>query len=178
MTEVFTDTLHSWQNCYFMIGGASAGLMGLMFVALSLGMGLANDAASTEISAFVTPSILYFVSALLVSSVMLVPTFTPPMLGGILVLGAGMGLARIMQHVWWLIQVAIKHRDFDYWNWLTQIIWPLLSYGLILLAGLGFVVGQWSLAFIGLWLATLMLLICAISNTWSLVIWIIEHRRS
>jgi hypothetical protein len=43
MPDAFVDTLQSWQNFYFMIGGASAGLIGLMFVALSLGMRLLSD---------------------------------------------------------------------------------------------------------------------------------------
>lgn len=60
MADVFTDTLHSWQNFYFMIGGASAGLMGLMFVALSLGTHLVNDETRASFPAFVTPSIIYF----------------------------------------------------------------------------------------------------------------------
>ena len=61
MTDLFIDTLHSWQNFYFMIGGASAGLMGLMFVALSLGTHLVNDETISSVGAFVTPSIIYFV---------------------------------------------------------------------------------------------------------------------
>jgi hypothetical protein len=51
-----------------------------------------------------------------------------------------------------------------------------VSYALILLGGIG--VNQWSLAFIGVWLASIFLLLCAIANTWSLVIWIIGQGRA
>jgi hypothetical protein len=54
---------------------------------------------------------------------------------------------------------------------------PLASYGLMLLGALGLAVGQPQPAFIGLWLAMLALLTCAIANTWSLVIWIVEQRQ-
>jgi hypothetical protein len=34
MPDVFNEMLHGWHNFYFMAGGAAAGLIGLMFVAL------------------------------------------------------------------------------------------------------------------------------------------------
>jgi hypothetical protein len=79
MPDVFIETLHTWQNFYFMIGGVVAGLLGLMFVALSL-MHLVSDETREEFEIFVTPSEVYFVSALLVACVMLVPALTPPSL--------------------------------------------------------------------------------------------------
>lgn len=39
----FTETLRSWHNFYFMTGGATATLVGLMFVALSLGRHLVSE---------------------------------------------------------------------------------------------------------------------------------------
>jgi hypothetical protein len=36
--DAFTETLRSWQNFYFMIGGATATLVSLMFVAVTLGV--------------------------------------------------------------------------------------------------------------------------------------------
>jgi hypothetical protein len=175
MTDVFNEALRSWQSFYFMAGGASAGLTGLMFVALSLGTHLINDRTRENFKIFVTPSIFYFVSVLLLACVMLVPTFSQMGLAAILLLGGIVGLARTFPAVIRLVRTAKQHQDFDLWDYLTQIIWPVASYALILLAALGFVLDQWSLACIGLWLATIFLLICAISNTWSIVIWIIEQ---
>ena len=176
MPDVFIDTLHSWQNFYFMIGGAAAGLMGLMFVALSLGTHLINETTKQAFGSFVTPSILYFVSVVLIAGVMLVPVFAPVGLALTLFVGGAVGLGRTAQHVRVLIQTAIEHQDFTPWDWLAQIIFPIASYALMMLVGLGFAINQWPLAFMGLWLATLLLLISAIANTWSLVIWIIEQR--
>jgi hypothetical protein len=177
MTDVFGETVRTWQNFYFMAGGASAGLLGLMFVTLSMGTHLITDETQNQIRLFVTPSIVYFVSALLVACVMLVPAFTPPALALILVLGGLGGTARIAHPVWHLIQTARKHQDFDLGDWLAQIIFPPLSYILILAAGVCLASTQWSLAFFGVWAATILLLICAIANTWSLVMWIVEQRK-
>jgi hypothetical protein len=175
--DAFGETLRSWQNFYFMAGGAAATLIGLMFVALSLGMHLINDKTRQEMHTFVTPSVVYFVSALLLSCVMLVPAAEPVVLALALLLGSLLGFARTIPHVRLLIEAARRHQDFVPSDWLWQIITPLVCYALILGAALGFVANQPALAFFGAWLADILLLMCAISNTWSLVIWIVEQRR-
>jgi hypothetical protein len=176
MTNPFIDMLRSWQNFYFMIGGAAAALMGLMFVALSLGTGLLNDDTRDEFSTFVTPSVVYFASVLLIAGAMLVPSYAPLALGVLLFVGGGVGLFRAVQHSRLLIRAANQYQDFNIWDWLAQVVAPVAGYGLILLAALGYGIDQWALAFMGLWLATLLLIICGIANTWSLVLWIIDQR--
>lgn len=176
MPDIFIETLRSWQNYYFMAGGASAALLGLMFVALSMGMHLADHAPAEVFHAFVTPSITYFVSVILISCIMLVPAFTAPIMAVIIVAGALFGFAKTVRPIRLLIAAARKHQDFTLGDWLAQVILPLVSYSLILLAGAGFGINQWSMAFIGMWLASVFLLICGIANTWGVVIWIVDHR--
>jgi hypothetical protein len=177
MTDDFIELLRSWQNFYFMNGGASATLIGLMFVALSLGTHLVSDSTRENMKTFVTPSVYYFVSVLLLAGIMLVPAYTPMGIGVMLFVGGIFGLVITVQHVRRLIQAALQYGDFDRADWLAQIILPIVSYGLILAAAILFAVNQWSLAFIASWSASILLLICAITNTWSLVMWIVEQRR-
>jgi hypothetical protein len=177
MHDAFNETLRSWHNFYFMTGGASAGLLGLTFVALSLGMNLITETSRTEFTAFVTPSVYYFVSVLLICAIMLAPAHEPPTLGLILGVGAVIGLILIAHPVRLLIRGAVTQGDFNVADWLGQIIGPVLGYGLVLLAAAGFGFMQASLAFSVLRSAAIVLLLCAISNTWSLVIWIIIRRQ-
>jgi hypothetical protein len=177
MAADFTETLHSWQNFYFMAGGASAGLIGLMLVALSLGLHLVTDQTRSQIEAFATPSVIYFVSALLIACAMLVPDYAPPVLGALFLAGGAVGLLRASSHIRMLIRAAIQHQDFTGWDWLSQVILPVLSYALLIVTGLGFLIEQYPLAFGGVCLSMILLLIAAIANTWSLVIWIIEQPR-
>ena len=175
MTDPFNETLHGWQNFYFMAGGAAATLLGLMFVALSMGTHLITDEIRDEIDTFTSPSIFYFVSVLLLACAMLVPTFSAAGLALLLLLGSAFGLVWTAPRVRRLILAARKHQDFSLSDWLAQIILPGLAYPIILIAALCFAMNQWPIAFVGLWTATISLLICAIANTWSLVIWIIIH---
>lgn len=173
----FTETLRSWQNFYFMTGGAAAALLGLMFVAVSMGVQHLGSAEITEdMRAFVTPNILYFTSALLLACAMLIPTITPLLLAILLLVGGLFGLVRTVPSVLRLISVARRNQDFNRADWLAQIILPVTSYVLILIATLGFLLNRWSLAFMTAWLAMILLLIAAIANTWSLVIWVVEQR--
>src|SRR5690349_6600991 len=95
MTDSFNEALSGWQNFYFMIGGASATLAGLMFVALSLGQHLITEQTKTQMKIFATPSVIYFVSVLLLAGMMLVPIFTPVWMALVLFLSGGYGLLRV-----------------------------------------------------------------------------------
>lgn len=174
--EVFNETLHSWQNFYFMTGGAAGGLLGLMFVALSLGMNLVSERTIEDMKIFVTPSLFYFISALLLSCAMLVPDYTPLGLTVILFIGSAIGGIRAAVHMRRVINAAIKFGDFNLADWLTQIIMPIAGYVLIVLAAVCLAMNQSSLAFAGLWVANVALLLAAIGNTWSLVLWIVDQR--
>ncbi|MBZ0290114.1 MAG: hypothetical protein K8I30_20995, partial [Anaerolineae bacterium] len=148
-----------------------------MLVALSLGLHLVTDQTRSQVEAFATPSVLYFVSALLMACAMLVPEYDPRVLGVLFLAGGAVGLLRSSSHFRELIRAAREHQDFTRWDWLSQIILPIASYALLILAGLGFLLAQYPLAFGGVCLSMILLLIAAIANTWSLVIWIIEKPR-
>jgi hypothetical protein len=177
MAESFNDMLHSWQNFYFMAGGTAATLIGLMFVALSLGLNMISSEITEEMKAFVTPSVFYFVSVLLIACAMLVPLYTPPVLAILFFIGGIIGLGWSVPFVRKLTRIAKKHQDFTLSDWLGQVILPVFNYTLLVAVALCFALNQWSLAFIGLWLISVMLLVCAIMNTWSLVVWIVEQKK-
>src|SRR5579859_2597789 len=111
MPDAFNGTLSGWQNFYFMAGGASATLLGLMFVALSMGTHLINDEVRQEIETFTSPSIFYFVSVLLLACLMLVPMISTVALGVLLLIAGASGLAWTAPRIRLLILAARKHQD-------------------------------------------------------------------
>ncbi len=68
MIDSFAQAMHDWQTFYFMIGTASATLIGLMFIAVSLGADLPAATDSNGISTFVTPMLIHFGSVLAISA--------------------------------------------------------------------------------------------------------------
>src|SRR5687768_8292065 len=177
MVDSFRAELLSWQTFYFTMGGASAALIGLMLVALSLGIRIVSKTTIADIKAFATPSVLYFVWVLMLSAVMLVPAEAPTFLVVILFPSGIIGLIWSFPYIRRLIRTAIDHQDFLISDWLSQVILPIGGFVLLILASVGFLADQHSLAFGGIWLASIALVIAAITNTWSMVVWIIEHQR-
>jgi hypothetical protein len=176
MIDGFNEALHGWQNFYFMMGGAAATLAGLMFVALSLGQHLISETTRDQMRIYATPSIIYFVSVLLLAGVMLVPVFTPVGMALVLVFSGGYGFLRVFRLAIVLIRAARKHQDFTVADWLAQVLGPVASYALMLIAALLFVLDQSVVGMIAICIATVTLLLSAITNTWGLVVWIVEQR--
>lgn len=174
----FTEMLQPWHDFYFMLGGASASLIGLMIVALSLGTPLLNDNTRADIESFASPSIFYFMTTLLIAGMMLVPVHVPVSLALVLFVGGSLGLLRTTRYVRGVVSAAIAHQDFDLQEWLMQVISPVTGYLLLILTALMFVIQQWNAALIGVCAAALLLILCAIANTWSMVLWIIEHYKT
>lgn len=177
MIDLFNETLHSWQTFYSTVGAASAALIGLMFVALSLGMHLINETTKEAFDVFATPNVFYFVTALVLSGVMLVPAYEPPIFTGVIVVGGLAAAVNAWFHTWALFRSGQRNQDFNRWDWFSLVILPSISYALLPIAGIFCALDRWPAAFTILWIATLLILICGIAGTWGLVIWIIYQRR-
>ena len=120
--------LRDWQNFYMLTGQASATLIGLLFVGISISMGtnLSLRQVTTSLRTYVEPTLLYYVQALAVSCVAIMPFSHPLLLGGVL-----MGLASL--DLFLTGRVAFRmlnlHRDEDLharlWIWNTVL--PFLT---------------------------------------------------
>src|SRR5262245_54255938 len=117
--NAFNETFQSWQNFYIMAGGVSATLIGLMFVALLLGVHLVNETTRENFDIFATPSIFYFVSVLLLACVMVAPALPPILFMLVVGVGGLIGLGRTMQHSWLLVRAARRYGDFNLGDWVA-----------------------------------------------------------
>jgi hypothetical protein len=177
MDESFTQTLHEWAAFYMLVGPAAATLTGLIFVAVSLGAHLVNNETISDVQAFVTPTIIYFVEVLIISSLMNAPVPSGLILGGCLVPLGLIGLGRSINVTWWLWRRNKLKPFSSYWTW--HVLLPLVSYLLISGAAMGFLQGFLpTQGFIALALATMLLLLLGIHNTWDLTLWIVQQKPS
>jgi hypothetical protein len=91
------QTLRDWRDFYVMGGTAAATLVGLMFVFASVG---ASQVASRNLGAmraFITPTVVHFGAALFVCLVSIMPGHSERSLGGVLGVGALIGVAYCFQ---------------------------------------------------------------------------------
>jgi small-conductance mechanosensitive channel len=169
--------LQDWQNLYMLTGTASATLIGLLFVAISLGGYLPAKEARDYIRTFVEPTLINYAQVLFLSCFALMPfQIQNALLFRIAV--AILGIINIFLAFKVLWRVRVVHQrdneiDRDHW------IWDVLLPGMV---GLLFVGGDVGLFFEQhlalLTIASVVLLCLAISlhNTWVLMIWLTVHK--
>src|SRR5882762_10725753 len=122
--------------------------------------------------AFVTPTMVFFTTALAISALMLVPHIAPSALAVLLALGSVAGIGYLLwvrgHHHW-------REGKLDAEDWVFFIGLPFLSYILLLVAAIaiwrGRAPGAPMLAFV-----TVLLLVVGIHNAWDLVIWLAQKR--
>lgn len=75
--DTFAQTVMSWHDFYIMTGTASASLLGLLFVGLSLNLEIISRQENTSLSGLATQTFGNFLYVLFLSITMLVPDQTP-----------------------------------------------------------------------------------------------------
>lgn len=169
------DALHNWQNFFFMAGGAAATLVGLMFVALSLGSHLITPENTTNIRIYVNPTLFHFVTVFVAACVMLIPTHTRISLivcmGAIGMVGIGKVIS-VIRHMKYQLREAESAEG----HWIWHGILPFLSYGAVCIAAGLMLLNDQTVWIEGLAIMTVILLVCAIHNVWVLVLWVLSQR--
>jgi hypothetical protein len=163
------ELLHSWHDFYILLGTASATLVGLMFVAASIGAQIFTESNRPGTGAFISPTVVHFTSTLFLCVVGTVPAhswFTLAALVGLIgLIGAGYS-ANI------LVQLFVRRRfTVDVVDRLFYALIPLAGY-LGVIAAAGALLEQEDWALIVLAAALLTLLLAGIRNAWDMMMWI------
>ncbi len=175
MIDSFAQAMHDWQTFYFMIGTASATLIGLMFIAVSLGADLPAATDANGINTFVTPMLIHFVSVLAISASMLVPTFRLVTLG-VTLLAIGFVFTAYSLWVGWQFLQHPGINNFSRSDWKWYVYFPII--GDVLVIGMGVWLLSGSLeSFNLLAVALAILLVVSVRNTWDLMLWIAQSRQ-
>jgi hypothetical protein len=163
------ELFHTWHDFYLLVGTASATLVGLMFVAATLGASVFTERHRVALQAFISPTVVNFASALFVCIGVMIPSQTWLSLG---VLLAGGGVAGLVYagRVW--VQMFVR-RSFqvDMVDRMFYATVPLLGYLLLLAAGILLLVHkQWSAEVTAA--ALVVLLFAGVRNAWDMTTWI------
>src|ERR1700678_3770973 len=106
MPGSLAELLHDWHDFYALVGTASATLVGLMFVAASIGSSFFNEETSAPIKTFITPTVVHFAAVRFTCLLITIPTQSWRSLGSLL--GAG-GLAGSIYCGSILVQIIVRH---------------------------------------------------------------------
>jgi hypothetical protein len=162
--------LHDWHDFYVLLGTASATLVGLMFVAASIGATVFNEESRAAMAAFITPTVVHFGAVLFACLVVTIPTHSWHSLGTLL--GAG-GLAGTIHSGRLLVQLIIRHSfKVELIDRLFYVLIPLAGY-LIALMAAALLFAQSAVGADLMAVALLMLLLAGLRNAWDMMVWIV-----
>ena len=167
-------SLEHWHDFYTLTGSASATLVGLMFVAVSISDGAFSRQDQMGIRAFLSPTVVHFSAILIVCLISTLPDETWKWCALLLIITGGVGLAYCV----WIWRRMIHHGfmgtidEIDRF-WYAQL--PIVSYLMIVAAGAGLfqrlVMSLDMLAF-----ALIALLLIGLRNSWDMTLWILDRR--
>ena len=170
MGESLTDVLRDWRDFYALIGTAAATLVGLMFVAASIGASYFTVEREHGLQAFLTPTVLHFSAVVIACLIMIAPHSGPLSLGLSLFAGSLIGLGYAGRR--WL---AVRRRKYalDLADTLWYLVGPLTGYVVIAVAAaLVFWRADPHLGLDLLAIALGLLLLLGIRNAWDMTVWI------
>jgi hypothetical protein len=169
MQASVSELFHSWHDFYLLVGTASATLVGLMFVAASIGSSVFSERHRIALQAFISPTVVNFAAVLFVCIGVMIPSQTWLSLA---VLLAGGGVAGLIYagRVW--VQMFVR-RSFqvDMVDRMFYATVPLVGYLLVLAAGILLLLRmRWSAEVTAAALVVLML--AGVRNAWDMTTWI------
>jgi hypothetical protein len=169
MQRSVAELFHTWHDFYLLVGTAAATLVGLMFVAATLGASVFSERNRIALQAFISPTVVNFAAALFVCIGVMIPSQTWLSLG-LLLTGGGVAGLVYAGRVW--VQMFVR-RSFhvDLIDRMFYATVPLLGYLLILAAGILLLLDKaWSAEVTAA--ALVVLMVAGIRNAWDMTTWI------
>ena len=167
--------LQGWDNFYFMVGSAAAGLIGLLFVVVTLTTGTDRSQVQRGQALYMTPTALNFAIVLTISAVMMAPGLGPIARASAVAVIALVGLANLAKACHGISRLRADGETVHWTDfWMYGATPTLLYLGIIA----GAVAAGWSQTWAPYVVAALLLglLLTAIRNAWDLVTWIAPKR--
>jgi hypothetical protein len=169
--------LEGWENFYFMLGSAGAGLIGLLFVVVTLTAGFERSLTSRGNRLYMTPTLCHFAIVFTLSGIAIAPRLPAALLPAVIALVALVGVTLALRST-----IGIGGRlpptvEAPHWSdaWLYGIA-PGVIYAGILAAAAGLWLG-WPDSDVAMAALLLGLLLLCVRNAWDLVTWIAPLRK-
>ena len=169
-------SFEEWDSFYLIVGGAAGALIGLQFVVMTLLADNPRLVSRETGSAFSTPTVVHFATALLLSAIMRMPwhhTVPAAVLWGAVSLVAFAYALTVIRRV--RRQTAYQ---LDFEDWSMYVIIPIVAYAALGVAAL-MVTSYEHEALFAVAGAAVVLLFVGIHNSWDAVSWnvLVARRR-
>ena len=169
------DPLGHWHEFYALLGTASATMVGLLFVAATVGSGVFTADRRAPLRVFLSASVVHFSGILAVSLIVLAP-LQSEVLFGILVVACGLfGLGYYVVTLRDMVSDGL-YRSLDPDDRIWYAFVPAISYLFEAAAGVGLArQSDWGVATLAASMG--ILLTVGLRNAWDITVWVITRRR-
>src|SRR5690349_13899270 len=140
MSVTATETLglNAWENFYVIVGSSAAALTGLTFIVITIAADHRRDNSPAVrlkgMRAFITPTVVYFGTALWLSALMTVPGHTAFSLSVCVGLSGAFGIAYCIGVIYWMFGVFGDYKPFLS-DWIWNAVLPPAAFALLVVAG-------------------------------------------
>jgi hypothetical protein len=169
------DALGQWHDFYTLLGAASATLVGLLFVAATVGSGVFTNVQRAASRVFLSASVIHFSSLLIACLIVLAPAQNWVSLGVMIAVCGTFGLA--YYGMTWRDSMRdglSKRIDWDDRTWYGVL--PVICYVCETASGVALALRS-AFGCIALALSLGLLLIIGIHNAWDITLWSITRPR-
>jgi len=169
MHDVIASHLSSWESFYVIVGSSAGALTGLQFVVMTLIASSESRGGHQEISAFGTPTIVYFCATLLVSAVLSSPWTNLVAPAYVLAFSGAIGVAYSLR----AIRMQRRQRGYQpvLEDWIWHAILPTIAYAALAIAAIELPSHPAPSLFV-IAGAALLLIFIGIHNAWDTVTWL------
>jgi hypothetical protein len=169
------DTLAHWHDFYTLLGTAAGTLVGLLFVAATVGSGVFSSGRPAPMRVFLSASVVHFSSVLFVSLIVMAPVESEVVLG-VMVLACGLVCIVYYGLVWRdAVRDGLAARiDLEDRVWYAVL--PVIAYLAEATSGIMLAVSS-EAAWMALAISLGALLLVGIHNAWDITVWSITQRR-
>jgi hypothetical protein len=167
------EGLHEWHEFYILLGTAAAALVALLFVAVSIGVGVLTHQGAAATRTYMSPVVVHFAAILFVSLLMLAPANPEWLVPALIVFAAIVG---ICISIFVTARVARdRYEEVVFTDALAYGALPVIGYAAMLCAA----VIRWRYSADLLAGGLLVLLLSNIRNAWDLMLTMVRrHSRS
>jgi hypothetical protein len=174
MEQAVQSPLSAWQSFYVIIGSSAAVLIGLQFVAITLGAQMNVRGDDSVVGAFSTPTIVHFCIVLLIAAILSAPW------SALSIVALTLGICGVVGLVYAVIVLMRTRRQTVYVpvleDWIFHTVLPLIAYALLLVTAVLLQRNPVTMLFV-IGAIALLLLFDGIHNAWDGVVYIASLRR-
>jgi hypothetical protein len=158
-----------WANFYLLIGGAAGGLIGLLFIVITLIRGGETGLKLSGASVFMTPTVAHLAMVLTLSALATAPRMTPEASGALFIAGAVACMGFTGRALFMLAAGSVKSTHWsDIWGYGAAPF--AASVALAVSAAAAWFAPEWGAR--GIAVSVVAILLIAVRNAWDLVTWI------